>query len=152
MSAVTVISKTELARNTRQVVDQARRGQTVMVESYGQEQVAIVDATDYRLLRTVAAYGAALPHPAPLYDEDLAPRGVDEATVEQALTEGDIQTAWNLVVGAYLDGDISIGRAAELLHLHPIELTERLHRLGAPLRLGPLTVEEARAEADALRR
>ncbi|HBY96523.1 MAG TPA: hypothetical protein DEP84_21705, partial [Chloroflexi bacterium] len=85
-------------------------------------------------------------------DEALVPRGVDETTVAKAMAEGDTQTGWTAVVGAYLDGDISIGRAAELLQLHPIELTERLHRLGAPLRLGPLTVEEARAEADALRR
>ncbi|HBY95358.1 MAG TPA: hypothetical protein DEP84_15635, partial [Chloroflexi bacterium] len=69
MDVMPVITKTELARNTRQVVDQARRGQPVMVESYGQEQVAIVDAIDYRLLRAVAAYGAAPPHPAPISDE-----------------------------------------------------------------------------------
>jgi hypothetical protein len=36
------ISRTHLARNTRQTIEQARRGQAILVESYGEEQVAIV--------------------------------------------------------------------------------------------------------------
>ena len=49
-------SKTELARRTRQIVDRARRGEAVIVESYGEEQVAVIDAIDYRILSAVAAY------------------------------------------------------------------------------------------------
>jgi hypothetical protein len=33
------ISRTHLARNTRQTIEQARRGQAILVESYGEEQV-----------------------------------------------------------------------------------------------------------------
>ena len=55
MTVATIISKTDLARRTRQIVNQARRGGAVIVESYGEEQVAILDAADYRCLRAVAA-------------------------------------------------------------------------------------------------
>ena len=47
------ISKTDLARRTRQVVDSARRGDTIIVESYGEEQVVVLDAVNYRILRAV---------------------------------------------------------------------------------------------------
>jgi predicted HTH domain antitoxin len=50
---------------------------------------------------------------------------------------------------AYLAGDISLGKAAELLGLSRFELQERFVRLGVPLRLGPATLEEARAEVEA---
>ena len=40
MTVATIISKTDLARRTRQIVNQARRGGAVIVESYGEEQVA----------------------------------------------------------------------------------------------------------------
>ncbi len=32
---------------------------------------------------------------------------------------------WSMVVGAYLDGQISLGKAAELLNLHSLQLRER---------------------------
>ena len=44
-----VISRTELARNTREIVEQVRHGQTVIVQSYGEEQIVLLDALDYRL-------------------------------------------------------------------------------------------------------
>jgi prevent-host-death family protein len=56
MAYTSTISKTDLARRTRQVVDRARRGDTIIVESYGEEQVVVIDAVDYRILRAVAAY------------------------------------------------------------------------------------------------
>ena len=150
----TIISKTDLARRARQVVDQARRGRPVIVKSYGEEQVAILDAADYRCLRAVAAYYGMPPHPSPATDVELSPRGLDEEAVEHAIVNsgGDVQAGWNLVLAAYFDGDISLGRAAELLALSRFDLTERLNRLGLPLRLGPATAEEARDELVALQR
>lgn len=50
---------------------------------------------------------------------------------------------------AYLADDISLGKAAELLGLSRFELQERFARLGISLRLGPATLEEARAEVEA---
>lgn len=153
MAVAAIISKTDLARRTRQVVDQARRGRAVIVESYGEEQVAILDAADYRCLRAMAAYYALPPHPAPVLDAALAPRGLDEGDVQKAIVaeDGDVQGAWNRVITTYLDGDISLGRAAELLGVSRFDLQERFNRLGLPLRMGPANLDEGRREIAALR-
>ncbi|MFQ5399280.1 MAG: UPF0175 family protein [Anaerolineae bacterium] len=142
----TTISRTELARSTRQTLEQARRGQTVLVESYGEEQVAIMDAMDYRLLRAVGVYRARLD--APAQDEMARPQGLpNEAVTNARVTAGgDPQAAWGLVIAAYLDGHISLGRAAELLNQSRFELQARFNRLGIPLRLG--TESPAAAQAD----
>jgi predicted HTH domain antitoxin len=55
------------------------------------------------------------------------------------------------VIAYYIAGAISLGRAAELLELPWIDLRTRLHRLGVPIRVGPETVEELRAEVEALK-
>jgi prevent-host-death family protein len=151
MTVSTVISKTDLARRSRQVVDQARRGRPVIIESYGEEQVAVLDAADYRCLRAIAAYYAPA-HPAPVNDPALEPRGLDQPEVQAAVVtaEGDTQAAWNRILAAYLDGDISLGRAAQLLGVARFDLTERLGRLDLPLRLGSATPAEARQELASL--
>jgi len=147
MTISTVLSKTDLARRARQVVEQARRGRPVFIASYGEEQVVVLDAADYRCLRAVAAYYALPPHPAPVNDPTLAPRGLDQAEVQAGVAAaGDLQAAWDRVIAAYLDGDISLGRAAQLLGVDRFDLQERLNRLGLPLRLGSATPAEARQE------
>ena len=153
MTVTTIISKTDLARRTRQIVNQARRGGAVIVESYGEEQVAILDAADYRCLRAVAAYYAWPQQPSPVTDSSLAPRGLDADEVKQAVVaaEGDAQAAWNRVLNAYLDGDISLGRAAELLELSRFDLSERMNRLGLPLHMGSADLSEARRDVAALK-
>ena len=160
-SAVNTIGKTDLARRTRQVLDRVRRGQTVIVESYGEEEAAIVSIVNYRLLRAVTWYqnqpAQSLPrsigHASPVNDASLAPRGLTEEAVRDAQDRagGDVQDAWNVVIAAYLDGDISVGRAAELLHLSRFELMQSFNQAGISLRLGSATAEEARAEVEALR-
>ena len=152
MSAANVIGKTDLARRTRQVLDRVRRGQTVIVESYGQEEAAIVSILDYRLLRAVSAYRNLPAHSSPM-SSSILPRGLAEAQVEdvQRRAGGDTQAAWNMVIAAYLDGDISLGRVAELLHLSRFELMESFNQAGVPLHLGSATVDEARSEAEELR-
>lgn len=150
MTMTVTISRTDLARRTRETIEQARRGQAVFVESYGAEQVAIVDALDYHLLRTVAAYRS---QPlAPAGNPEQAPRGLTDEAVQEnvAAAGGDVQAAWDLVIAAYLDGDISLGRAATLLAIDRFDLLARFNRLGLPARLGPLNVQEARAEYEAL--
>jgi hypothetical protein len=47
-----------------------------------------------------------------------------------------------LVITANLDGHISLGRAAELLHLNRFNLTLRFSWLGLPLRVGPASADE----------
>ncbi len=145
------ISKTDLARRTRQIVDRARRGDTIIVESYGEEQVVVMDALDYRILRAAASHRMLPSHPSPVNDPEIEPAGLSEAEVEQAEreTDGSPQARWNRVIAAYLDRHINLGRAAVLLDLSSYELDERFRRLDVPRRIGPDTVEEARAEAKA---
>lgn len=67
------------------------------------------------------------------------------------LLDEDADLRWAVVVSAYLDREINLGKAAELLGMHELELRERFTRLGIPLRVGPADVAEAQAEADAIR-
>ena len=68
-----------------------------------------------------------------------------------AAAEGDAQAAWNRVLKAYLDGDISLGRVAQLLELSRFDLLERMNRLGLPLYVGSAGLAEAQREVAALR-
>jgi len=148
MESVVTISRTELARNTRQTVDRARRGETVLIKSFGEEQVAILDIHDYRLLRAIASYQT---HPnAPVQHKDEVPAGLDETEVQDIWRKKGAQAAWNRVIHAYLDGDISLGRAAMLLGLNRFDLMARLDRLGVPLRTGPVNKDEILADWRAL--
>lgn len=57
---------------------------------------------------------------------------------------------WTVVVSAYLDQEINLGKAAELLQMHELELRDRFVELGVPVRWGASTMAEAHAEVDAL--
>lgn len=76
------------------------------------------------------------------------PQLVDTA-VRQMLQDSPDLT-WSLVIAAYQDGEINLGKAAELLGLHELELREQFIELGIPLRLGPTDIAEARAEVEAM--
>lgn len=67
------------------------------------------------------------------------------------LLDEDAELRWAVVVSAYLEHEINLGRAAELLEMHELELRDRFVKLGIPLRIGPADVAEAQAEADAIR-
>ena len=56
-----------------------------------------------------------------------------------------------LVLGAYLDGEISLAKAAELLDQHPVQLRKTFLEKGIPIRVGAESKEELRAEAAAAR-
>ena len=138
-SAVRMISKTDLARRTRHVVDRARRGDTIIVESYGEEQVVVMDAVDYRILRAVAARKALGSPPIPSADPAVGPIPLADVEVARAgRADGESpQTYWNRAVTAYLDGQIGLGRAAALVGLSAHELDERFRRLELPRRVEP---------------
>jgi hypothetical protein len=122
----TKISETELAHRTREIVNRVQHGELAVVESSGKEQIVLLDALDFRLLRALASCAMRNPEDADSPDT-------------KALRD-------------YLDDEISLGKTAELLQLSRFELTERFERLGVPTRLGPASLEEARAEiAAALR-
>jgi prevent-host-death family protein len=121
----THISKTDLSHRAGEIVERVQHGELAVVESDGQEQVVLLDAMDYRLLRALAACATGDPQA--------------EMTPETA------------AIRDYLDERISLSRAAELLRLSRFDLMERFQRLEVPLRLGPASFEEAQAEVAALR-
>ncbi len=52
---VEIVSKTELARRTREVIDRVRHGgRHVVVENYGSPEVAIIDIEEYRHLMALS--------------------------------------------------------------------------------------------------
>jgi prevent-host-death family protein len=136
MNATYHAGKTELSRNTRQIIRAAQRGQTVVIEHHGQPEVAIIDIADYHILRALAHYYAhatQIESGSGLSDEAVAARP-------------DLQAQYDLVLAYYLAEEISLGRAGELLDLPWIDLRTRFLRLDVPLRIGPADPDEARAE------
>lgn len=77
------------------------------------------------------------------------PELVDNALADMMQSNQELR--WSLVLTAYLDEEINLGKAAELLGLSELELRERFIELGVPLRLGPTDLVEAQAEANAFR-
>lgn len=120
------ISKTDLARHTREILDQVRDGKTVLVRSYGEDQIVLMDALDYQLLRSLAAY----------------------ALRERADDAGD---PISQAVHRYLDEQISLAKSAELVGVSRFELMERFERLGMPLRLGSEGIVEMQDEVSSAR-
>jgi hypothetical protein len=135
---VTRFRKTDLARHTRRVISAVQRGQTAVVESHGQPEVAIIDILDYHILRAVMRYYAQQP----------------EIDVEAGLSEqevaalADAQACYNLVLAHYMAGAISLGRAAELLGLSWLDLRTRCLRLDVPLRTAPADLAETSADVE----
>lgn len=76
--------------------------------------------------------------------------GLMEEAVRRLMHE-DKTIRWAVVVGAYQDEQINLGKAAELLGLTELKLRERFIELGVPLRIGPADLAEARAEVEAVR-
>jgi predicted HTH domain antitoxin len=73
---------------------------------------------------------------------------VDPAIEEMLTLKENLR--WHLVVGGYLDGEINLGKAAELLGMHRLDLQKRFLSQGIPLRIGSETIEEAQAEIDSI--
>jgi predicted HTH domain antitoxin len=69
----------------------------------------------------------------------------------QRLVHENPDIRWSMVIGAYQDRQINLGKAAELLDLTELELRERFVELGIPLRIGSADLAEARAEVAAIR-
>jgi len=124
----TTISQADLAKKTQEVVDRIHHGEVAVVESSGQEQAILLDPLDFRLLRA------------------LAQCAIEEKERGQDADDPDVK-----ILQAYLDDDINLGKAAELLGVSRFELQDRFLRLGVPLRLAPATVEDAWAEIEAAR-
>ena len=134
------VPKTDLARKTRQVIREVQRGYTVLVESHGQAEAAIMDIVDYRIVRAFLAYHARPPQ--------VDSQGID---AEKLAKMDDPQQVYDLVLAHYLAGAISLGRVAELLDLSALDLQFRFQRLDVPLNLGVEDEQAARDEVEAAR-
>jgi hypothetical protein len=139
MDYVSTISKTDLARKTREVFHTVQSGQTVIVENHGQPEAAILDITDYYMLMAAARYHTQPPQISP-----------DEGLADEAIASLTAQDRCDVVIAHYLAGSISLSRAAELLNLPWLDLRSRLYRVGLPVRVGPENIDDLRAEMDAL--
>lgn len=138
MESIQRVRKTDLARHTRRVINAVLRGQTAVVESHGQPEVAILDIMDYRIMRAVMRYYAQKPE-----------IDVEAGLSDQELTAiSDEQERFNLVLAHYLAGAISLGRAAELLDFSWLDLRTRFLRLDVPLRTAPVDLAEAQADVE----
>jgi PHD/YefM family antitoxin component YafN of YafNO toxin-antitoxin module len=124
----TIISPTDLEGRAREIVERVRHGEMAVVETSGEEQIVLLDATDFRLLYALAS-----------------------CATETSEPEGDTP-AEARILRAYLDDEISLGKAAEELGLSRFDLRDRFHRLGVPLPFGPASLEDAREEIAAMRK
>jgi predicted HTH domain antitoxin len=138
MQSTQRVRKTDLARSTRQVINDVLRGQTAVVESHGKPEVAIMDIIDYRIIRAVMRTYNQQP-------EIDVEAGLSD---QQAANVSDPQERCNLVLAHYLAGAISLGRAAELLGLPWLDLRTRFLRLDVPLRTAPADLSDARADLE----
>lgn len=138
MEYVYHIPKTDLARKTRQIIQAVQRGQTVVVEHHGQPEVAIMDITDYYLLRAVLNFHSHSPQIDP--GDGLSDEAV--AAVESP------QDRTNIVVAHYLGGAISLSRASELLDLPWLDLRTRFLRLDIPVRTAPDSLDEVAGDLE----
>ena len=75
---------------------------------------------------------------------------LEEVMMDQRLVQENENIRWSVVIGAYRDKQINLGKAAKLLGLTEFELRQRFIELGVPLRIGPVDLAEARAERQGL--
>jgi prevent-host-death family protein len=122
----TTVSLEELGQRAEEIVERVEHGELAVVESRGRERAVLLDSTDYRLLRALAACAADS-------------RGCQAG-------HGEVCSADIEIFRDFLAGTISLGKAAELLRLSRFDLMERFRRLDVPLGLGPSSLEDAQAE------
>ncbi len=81
---------------------------------------------------------------------EVEPDMVDTAVEE--LLEKETVFREKLIIGAYIDGEINFGKAAELLNLHPVKLRELFLARGIPVRIGEESKEGIVSEGTAAKR
>ena len=75
---------------------------------------------------------------------EVEPTLVDEAFERLLAQEPALRE--KVVLGAYLDGDINLGKAAELLGVHSVALRKDFLERGIPIRVGSESEESLKAE------
>lgn len=75
---------------------------------------------------------------------EIEPDTVDTAIA--GLLEKEPVLREKLIVGAYIDGEINLSKAAELMGVHPVKLREQFLSKGIPVKIGVESKEEMVAE------
>ena len=120
-----------MARSMRRVINSVQRGYHAVIESHGEPEVALMDITDYYIVRAVMRY------------HNRQPALGSPAGLEALSSARDAQARFDLVLAYYLAGEISLSRASELLRLPWLELRTRFLRLDVPLRTAPVNPDDA---------
>lgn len=102
-----------------------------------------MDPIDYRTLLATLAY-----HTSDIRTH-TAQNGISLSIGlhEDELLGMTTQEQWNRVICAYLDEEINLGRAANLLNVPRLILDEHFQQLNIPRRVGAVNIENARSEA-----
>jgi hypothetical protein len=132
MEMVQHVRKTDLARNTRQIIRDVLRGKTAVIESHGQAEVAIIDVIDYRIQRAFILH----------YAQNQPVSEINALSDQAFAAITDEQERYDRVMAFYLAEQISLSRAAELLGLPALDLRMRFVRLNIPLRLGATSTDD----------
>lgn len=80
---------------------------------------------------------------------------VDSNTIKQLfdILPQRVPELWRkLVVGAYLDDAINLGKAAELLGVHSMVLRKEFKKAGIPVKIGVESIAEIESDAETLRK
>src|SRR5687768_1030507 len=126
------VSEQDLARHPDRILEAVSAGEPTLVERQGKAGVALVAIVDYRLLRAASRYQS--------FPVGESEEGLTEDKVADLAGGEDVQDRYNLVLGYFLAGAVSLSRAGELLGTSYFDLRLRLHRLGLPTRQGPQTM------------
>lgn len=139
MLSVKRIPSDELIHHAGRVLGDVERGRTILVETSGREQAAIVEPLDLKILEAVVLYflGRMTGHPLPEQSAGLP---------DSKLTQLAGQARIDGIIAQYLAGNVSLARAAEALGTSWLELRDRFSRLGLPLRCAPADEESARQD------
>ena len=81
---------------------------------------------------------------------EVHPERISQVLLTALKSDPDLH--WAIVVGAYLDEQISLAKAAELLGTDQWSLAEEFQQRGVPIRRGSADIEEVRAEVAAWKR
>ncbi len=142
------VRKTDLARNTHQVIRDVQRGEIAVVEHHGEPEAAIIDILDYRILRAVVRFFAQASSRKEAEPETVRTAAQDDPLPAERASAPPSQARLDLILARYLDGGVSLARAAELLGLPPLELRSRFLRLDIPLRTSPEDLAEAAEDVE----
>lgn len=120
-----VISLHEIPAREREVQASLAQGKRVLVQRDDGVRLPVADLLDYDIMVAVASH----------FDGPPEPFRCHKAVLYQ-----------------YLNREITVGKTAKRLNIDRTELIERFTRLDVPVRIGPDTLEEIRAEMRAARR